>query len=297
MGRSWVKRLAVATASLTVFAGCNFGDTVDFGSSGIASSLVLNLEPITTRFIQVQDKDDPANLAALIDGVPATSTGDAGLNAGGTAIAAVISGGATQIDLTSATPFTRVQISINGLILYYELTLAAPTTSVSLIITLSTTIPIENFTASFRLGDGVGGWGDAFEVPMLALAIPSGEVQVSVSWNALTDVDLHVIDPMAERIYFGNRSSASGGSLDLDANAACSIDNPVINNESIHWPDGVAPAGSYDVEVDYWSSCGGLATQYIVVIQREGHDPLLFTGSFAGTDDGLTHPITTFTFP
>ena len=150
-------------------------------------------------------------------------------------------------------------VSIDGLILFYELTLAAPTTSVSLIITISTTIPIERFTALFRLGDGVGNWGDAFEVQMLALSIPSGEVQVSVSWDALTDVDLHVIDPSGERIYFGNKTSASGGSLDLDANAACSINDPVVNNESIHWPDGVAPAGSYDVEVDYWSSCGGLA--------------------------------------
>lgn len=288
MGRSWVHGLAMATAQIALLAGCTNGD------AGSSSRWELLLEPITTRFIQVQDKDDPGNVAALIDGLPAESTGNAGLNASGTAIAAVISGGGAQIDLTSTTPFTKVQVTIEGLILYYELTLAPSTTSVSLIIALSTTIPIENFTAVFRLGDGAGSWGDAFEVPMLALSIPSGEVQVSVSWNAPTDVDLHVIDPSGERIYFANKTSASGGSLDLDSNPACSIDN--INNESIHWPEGQAPAGSYDVEVVYFDSCG-LASQYIVVVQRKGHDPLLFTGSFAAGDSGVTDAVTMFAFP
>ena len=72
---------------------------------------------------------------------------------------------------------------------------------------------------------------------------------------------------------------------------------PLVNNESIHWPDGVAPTGSYDVEVNYWSACPDLATQYIVVVQREGYDPLLFTGSFFGTEGGVTNFITSFTFP
>jgi len=297
MGRGWGHVLVMSVASIAIFAGCNHGDEAGYGSSGISGSLRVNIEPITTRFIQVQDNDDPTNVAMLLDGSLATSTGASGLDATGTAIAAVISGGATRIDLSSTTPFTKVQVSIGDLILYYELTLPAPTTSVSLIITISTSIPIESFKPVFRLGDGAGAWGKAFEVQMLALSIPSGEVQVSVSWDALTDVDLHVTDPAGEEIYFSHKTSASGGSLDLDANAACSINDPLVNNESIHWPEGSAPTGSYLPEVNYWSSCEGLSTNYILVVQRKGHDPLLFTGSFTGSEGGLTHTFPTFTFP
>ena len=53
MGRSWVHRLATTSASIAMLAGCNSGDLAGFGSSGLGSSLAVNIEPITTRFIQV----------------------------------------------------------------------------------------------------------------------------------------------------------------------------------------------------------------------------------------------------
>src|SRR5207237_4273195 len=43
----------------------------------------------------------------------------------------------------------------------------------------------------------------------------TGDVQVSVSWDAPSDVDLHVVDPSGEEIFYGNPASASGGQLDV----------------------------------------------------------------------------------
>ena len=43
-----------------------------------------------------------------------------------------------------------------------------------------------------------------------------GDVKVTMSWNNLSDVDLHVIDPYGERIYYHHKSSQSGGILDFD---------------------------------------------------------------------------------
>ncbi len=86
-------------------------------------------------------------------------------------------------------------------------------------------------------------------------SVGSGDIQVSISWDTGTDVDLHVVEPTGCEIYYGNDSCPSGGWLDLDSNPACSMDN--INNENIFWPAGQAPVGTYTVRVDFWEDCWG----------------------------------------
>jgi len=67
------------------------------------------------------------------------------------------------------------------------------------------------------------------------------------------DLDLYVTDPRGETVYYGNRSSASGGNLDVDCLCGgC----PNGGNENIYWPtDGSAPTGTYTFWVDYYSGC------------------------------------------
>ena len=117
---------------------------------------------------------------------------------------------------------------------------------------------------------------------------------MSVSWTGASDVDLHVIDPSGEEVYFGNLHSASGGTLDLDSNAACNIDNK--NNENIVWPVGGAPSGEYTVIVDYWSDCGVARSDYVVTVQVEGQEAQVFSGSFVGPAGMPSVEIATFTY-
>jgi hypothetical protein len=77
----------------------------------------------------------------------------------------------------------------------------------------------------------------------------SSDVQVSLMWNNYNDLDLHVVCPSGERIHGGNRKSSCGGELDVDANVRPDSRKPV---ENVVWPEGQAPAGTYQVFVHYY---------------------------------------------
>lgn len=77
----------------------------------------------------------------------------------------------------------------------------------------------------------------------------SSDVQVSLMWNNYNDLDLHVVCPSGERIHGGNRKSACGGELDVDANVRPDSRKPI---ENVVWPEGEAPAGTYQVFVHYY---------------------------------------------
>jgi hypothetical protein len=51
-----------------------------------------------------------------------------------------------------------------------------------------------------------------------ASATTGGELEVSLAWNSLSDLDLQVRDPAGEMIMADHRRSASGGVQDVDAN-------------------------------------------------------------------------------
>ncbi|RJU95369.1 MAG: hypothetical protein DWC00_05365 [Candidatus Poseidoniales archaeon] len=77
----------------------------------------------------------------------------------------------------------------------------------------------------------------------------SSDVQVSLMWNNYNDLDLHVVCPSGERIHGGNRKSSCGGELDVDANVRPDSRKPI---ENVVWPEGQAPAGTYQVFVHYY---------------------------------------------
>jgi hypothetical protein len=109
---------------------------------------------------------------------------------------------------------------------------------------------------------------------------------------------LHVVEPSGTEIYYGNPGpTATGGKQDLDANAACS-GNVGVDNENTRWTSN-APNGTYTVRVDEFESCSASTTNYVVTINNGG-STIIKSGSFSasqadfgGQGSGLT--ITTFT--
>ena len=68
-------------------------------------------------------------------------------------------------------------------------------------------------------------------------------------WDNYNDLDLHVVCPSGERIHGGNRESACGGELDVDANVKPETKKPV---ENVVWPEGKAPGGTYKAYVHHY---------------------------------------------
>jgi uncharacterized protein YfaP (DUF2135 family) len=106
-----------------------------------------------------------------------------------------------------------------------------------------------------------------------------GGLQVSLSFDALKDVDLYVVTPDEEIIYYGNKGAYEYDEnynriqiwgLDVDSNAGCSIDS--INNENIFIPKDHIVTGTYQVWVNMYSNCSPqtTVTNWVTVALQNG---------------------------
>ncbi len=97
-----------------------------------------------------------------------------------------------------------------------------------------------------------------------------GDPQFSLAWNNRNDLDLHVIDPARNHIWYKERASPTGGELDVDANAdrLRTTDRPV---ENIYWRPENAPEGVYTVYVHHYANHGARdPTDYTLRITVNG---------------------------
>lgn len=136
----------------------------------------------------------------------------------------------------------------------------------------STNQPINTVTAPTQLG--------------------TGDVQVTLHWDGPNDLDLHVIDPAGEEIFYIQTTSASHGQLDVDANRGCStrMDKPV---ENIFWPTNQAPVGIYQIAVNYYENCepSSLLTLFTVDVLIDGKSQ-----TFQGQVDTVKQTVQIYTF-
>jgi uncharacterized protein YfaP (DUF2135 family) len=77
-------------------------------------------------------------------------------------------------------------------------------------------------------------------------------VQITLSWDAFVDLDLHVIEPSGEEIAYNHKASATGGQLDRDR--LCS-NTQAGGPENVYWGASGAPSGTYQIDVVCYSLC------------------------------------------
>jgi uncharacterized protein DUF2510 len=100
------------------------------------------------------------------------------------------------------------------------------------------------------------------------LDLGTGDVQVTLLWSGDSDMDLHVIDPAGEEIWFSSTSSSSGGELDYDVIPDCGFGG--ANAENVFWPVDGAPAGPYRASVVFYDDCGSTTTSVQMTISVNG---------------------------
>jgi IPT/TIG domain len=117
----------------------------------------------------------------------------------------------------------------------------------------------------------------------------SGDVQITLVWDDTNDLDLHVIDPSGEEIFYNHTMAASGGRLDVDANAGCgsTTSSP---RENIFWPTGQAPNGTYTVRVVFFEACTdpAVSSPFTVNAIVDGSFMTLFEGSIGSGSREVT---------
>ncbi|HEY2030567.1 MAG TPA: hypothetical protein VGH20_15315 [Myxococcales bacterium] len=94
---------------------------------------------------------------------------------------------------------------------------------------------------------------------------PAG-LAFTLSWDTEADLDLHVVDPSGQEIYW-NAIALEGGVLDFDSNQSCIIDGR--RRERISWASA-PPSGQYQVRVDTPSLCAAPTAHWFVQAQLGG---------------------------
>jgi hypothetical protein len=110
--------------------------------------------------------------------------------------------------------------------------------------------------------------GEAAKLAEGIVTSGNGDIKVTLAWDTGADLDLHVVDPSGEEIWWDDPSAKSGGFLDVD-----DIDG--YGRENIFWEDGTAPSGTYRVYVHYydwkesWRPASSKFKVYINVFKKE----------------------------
>ena len=106
----------------------------------------------------------------------------------------------------------------------------------------------------------------------------SGRVQIILAWDDRNDLDLVMICPNGERVFFGSRRGC-GAELDVDRNAGDLTATPV---ENIVFAAEPAP-GRYRIIVWHFQNNppAPASSPYRVTVKREGRPDQVFTGRVA----------------
>lgn len=94
---------------------------------------------------------------------------------------------------------------------------------------------------------------------------PNPRLRVVLSWDSDgTDLDLHVVSPDGQHVFYGNRVVQNGGALDVDVTTGY---GPEI------YANTAPPKGTYHVYVNYYGSGGDdkkLTIARVAIISQEG---------------------------
>ena len=211
-----------------------------------------------------------------------------------------IPGGSSNVTINSLNNIQKLYVSINGVNQYYVITPTVTKSTVfDFIILLSQSLN-RSFVIqiSALMADGTTSSLYTSSVTYYPTGTGgTGGVQVSLSFNNEKDVDLYVIQPDGDIIYYGNKGATIYDSitgnyvywwgLDLDSNPGCNIDS--INNENVFYPDSLVQTGTYQVWINMYSNCDNTIPTTCVVTAN--HASSLITPTYGVNPSTHIFPI------
>lgn len=107
-------------------------------------------------------------------------------------------------------------------------------------------VPAGNFLVRLRNTNafGVGPWAE-YRIVVVGLVLGVGDVQFTLTWNTLTDIDLHVIEPNGAHVYYASKNGTTAR-LDHDNTSG-------YGPENIYVAPGTAAPGIYQVYIVHYS--------------------------------------------
>jgi hypothetical protein len=297
-------------AALTTVAACSSDD--NNGPSGTdVRTYITDVQAITGTSLRaggsgVQRKRAGYLLRERLNAAMAVSTAgvfvaggipaaDGGPEATFSPLSNFVVGNPGRATVEAPSAFTEVWFGVEGTTGAWRVTLPTGVTSQQVVITLASSLPGTNFSLRTAAG-ATSRTGPVFLTPITPTDLATSAVAVTLTWNTASDVDLHVIDALGQEVYYGETTTPEGGSLDLDSNPDCDIDN--VNREIISWPAGAAPRGSYQVRVHYYDDCGVAATNWSVSVSKNGTVVgSSLTGTFTGEGTDNSQDAQTFSVP
>lgn len=181
----------------------------------------------------------------------------------------VIPGGTSFATIKTSTPAQKLLIGAENEFGFYELPVDNESDQ-SFILKINQLNQEDNFSVRLAYLDVNNQISQSIMAELNVMSVGTGTLQVNLSFDNDKDIDLHLIEPNGDHIYYGSMMSTNGGELDLDSNPACSIDG--VNNENITYSeDAQLDAGTYYVYVDMYSNCDpSIATNFVASVYLNG---------------------------
>lgn len=217
---------------------------------------------------------------------------------------AALPGGTSYLTLKSYDELDYVNIGIQGESGYLKVKLDKPTVAgratteetvytYTVIVLLSQNLN-KSFTLTFTTVNKQGEISTQFTSQTNFVAAGTGDLQVNLRFSNDKDVDLYVVEPNGNVIYYGqpfpyyteeyqiinewleseddySEPNIEWGKigLDIDSNAGCDIDG--INSENIFFNTNCIQKGTYQVWVNMFANCdSSIATSYTVRTTYKG---------------------------
>src|ERR1043166_4881115 len=170
------------------------------------SSHQSTLTPSSVHALRIEDLAASAAVAET-QGIRVAGTAPAGGTGPTIAVTGnhtILNGGTPPVSLNGASAFQTVYMYVGGKSLglatdaaggvggYYEIRLPSPTTTASVLLTFPQTIPLSAFDLLFAAANTAGTLGPYATLAANVTTVGTGDIQVTLSWDVDSDVDLHV---------------------------------------------------------------------------------------------------------